>query len=144
MSSSPGAPTARSDASQPIRVVTAASLFDGHDAAINIMRRILQAQGAEVIHLEAIQRMDRALREFRIRGVRTNLAFLETLLSHAKFRGGDYTTRFIDETPELFHFAKRRDRATRLLRFIGDAVLVAVKAPHEVFLDLLGVHADVQ
>jgi methylmalonyl-CoA mutase len=51
MSSSPGAPTARSDASQPIRVVTAASLFDGHDAAINIMRRILQAQGAEVIHL---------------------------------------------------------------------------------------------
>ncbi|MEO1912424.1 MAG: cobalamin-dependent protein, partial [Myxococcales bacterium] len=36
---------------QPVRVVTAASLFDGHDAAINIMRRILQAQGAEVIHL---------------------------------------------------------------------------------------------
>ena len=34
-----------------VRVVTAASLFDGHDAAINIMRRILQAQGAEVIHL---------------------------------------------------------------------------------------------
>ncbi|PPR24265.1 MAG: 2-oxoglutarate carboxylase large subunit, partial [Alphaproteobacteria bacterium MarineAlpha10_Bin2] len=72
---------------------------------------------------EAIQRMDRALREFRIRGVRTNLAFLETLLSHAKFRGGDYTTRFIDETPELFHFAKRRDRATRLLRFIGDVIV---------------------
>ena len=35
----------------PVRVVTAASLFDGHDAAINIMRRILQSQGAEVIHL---------------------------------------------------------------------------------------------
>jgi methylmalonyl-CoA mutase len=34
-----------------VRVVTAASLFDGHDAAINIMRRILQSQGAEVIHL---------------------------------------------------------------------------------------------
>jgi methylmalonyl-CoA mutase len=37
--------------SRPIRVVTAAALFDGHDAAINIMRRILQSQGAEVIHL---------------------------------------------------------------------------------------------
>ena len=36
---------------EPVRVVTAASLFDGHDAAINIMRRILQSQGAEVIHL---------------------------------------------------------------------------------------------
>jgi pyruvate carboxylase len=72
---------------------------------------------------EAILRMDRALREFRIRGVRTNLLFLEALLSHAKFRGGDYTTRFIDETPELFHFAKRRDRATRLLRFIGDVIV---------------------
>ncbi|MDP6590376.1 MAG: biotin carboxylase N-terminal domain-containing protein, partial [Alphaproteobacteria bacterium] len=72
---------------------------------------------------EAIQRMDRALREFRIRGVRTNLVFLETLLGHAKFRGGDYTTRFIDETPELFHFAKRRDRATRLLRFIGEVIV---------------------
>lgn len=72
---------------------------------------------------EAIARMDRALREFRIRGVRTNLIFLETLLGHAKFRGGDYTTRFIDETPELFHFAKRRDRATRLLRFIGEVIV---------------------
>jgi methylmalonyl-CoA mutase len=42
----------RGDASRPpVRVVTAASLFDGHDAAINIMRRLLQAQGAEVIHL---------------------------------------------------------------------------------------------
>ena len=72
---------------------------------------------------EAIQRMDRALREFRIRGVRTNLAFLESLLGHAKFRGGDYTTRFIDETPELLHFAKRRDRATRLLRYIGEVIV---------------------
>ena len=72
---------------------------------------------------EAIARMDRALREFRIRGVRTNLVFLETLLGHAKFRSGEYTTRFIDETPELFHFGKRRDRATRLLRFIGEVIV---------------------
>ena len=72
---------------------------------------------------EAIARMDRALREFRIRGVRTNLLFLETLLGHAKFLSGEYTTRFIDETPELFHFAKRRDRATRLLRFIGEVIV---------------------
>ena len=51
---------------------------------------------------EAIARMDRALREFRIRGVATNLWFLEALIEHPKFRDADYTTRFIDETPELF------------------------------------------
>ena len=72
---------------------------------------------------EAIRRMDRALREFRIRGVATNLAFLENLINHPDFADGDYTTRFIDETPELFKFARRRDRATRLLRFIGDVIV---------------------
>ncbi|MCZ4282131.1 pyruvate carboxylase [Kiloniella laminariae] len=72
---------------------------------------------------EAIARMDRALREFRIRGVSTNLTFLENVLSHPKFRGGDYTTKFIDDTPELFHMPRRRDRASRLLRFVGDIMV---------------------
>ncbi|MBO9506407.1 pyruvate carboxylase [Thalassospira sp. A3_1] len=72
---------------------------------------------------EAVDRMDRALREFRIRGVATNLAFLENLINHPKFRAGEYTTRFIDETPELFKFVRRRDRATRLLRFIGEVTV---------------------
>jgi len=71
----------------------------------------------------AVRRMDRALREFRIRGVATNLAFVENLINHPKFLKGDYTTRFIDETPELFKFPKRRDRATKLLRFIGDVTV---------------------
>ncbi|MCP4327458.1 MAG: pyruvate carboxylase [Alphaproteobacteria bacterium] len=72
---------------------------------------------------EAIARMGRALKEFRIRGVATNLRFLEALVGHPQFRSGDYTTRFIDETPELFEFAPRRDRATRLLSFIGDVLV---------------------
>ncbi len=72
---------------------------------------------------EAIDRMDRALREFRIRGVSTNLAFLENLINHPTFRAGTYTTRFIDETPQLFSFQPKRDRATRLLRFIGDVIV---------------------
>ena len=72
---------------------------------------------------EAIDRMDRALREFRIRGVATNLFFLEALIGHPKFRSADYTTRFIDETPELFAFPPRRDRATRLLTFIGEVLV---------------------
>ena len=72
---------------------------------------------------EAVARMDRALREYRIRGVATNLAFLEALLEHPRFLAGDYTTRFIDETPELFQLAKRGDRATKLLTYIGDVTV---------------------
>jgi pyruvate carboxylase len=67
----------------------------------------------------AIRRMDRALREFRVRGVATNLQFVENVINHPAFVDGTVTTRFIDTAPELFRFAKRRDRATRLLRHIG-------------------------
>ncbi|MEQ8367230.1 MAG: pyruvate carboxylase, partial [Roseicyclus sp.] len=68
----------------------------------------------------AIARMDRALREFRIRGVSTNIAFVENLLKHPTFLNYQYHTKFIDETPELFDFRPRRDRATRILRYIAD------------------------
>ncbi|MBT7266175.1 MAG: pyruvate carboxylase, partial [Rhodospirillaceae bacterium] len=71
----------------------------------------------------ATNRMDRALREFRIRGVTTNLRFLETLINHPKFLAADYTTNFIDQTPELFEFPERRDRASRLLNFVGDVIV---------------------
>jgi pyruvate carboxylase len=69
---------------------------------------------------EAVQRMDRALREYRIRGVATNLTFLEAVLGHPSFLANEYTTRFIDETPELFQQEKRKDRATKLLTYIAD------------------------
>ena len=72
---------------------------------------------------EAASRMDRALREFRIRGVSTNLRFLESVVNHPDFLAANYTTRFIDDTPELFRFPPRRDRATRLLSFIGDVIV---------------------
>lgn len=69
---------------------------------------------------KAIARMDRALREFRIRGVATNIAFVENLLKHPSFLNDTCTTRFIDTTPELFVFKKRRDRATKILTYIAD------------------------
>ncbi len=68
----------------------------------------------------AIARMDRALREFRIRGVSTNIAFVENLLKHPVFLSNTYTTKFIDETPELFKFEKRQDRASKVLNYIAD------------------------
>ncbi len=69
---------------------------------------------------EAIARMDRALREFRIRGVSTNIAFVENLLKHPTFLDDSCTTRFIDTTPELFTFSKRRDRGTKVLTYLAD------------------------
>ncbi|MEW9919048.1 pyruvate carboxylase [Marimonas sp. MJW-29] len=68
----------------------------------------------------AIARMDRALREFRIRGVSTNIAFVENLLKHPTFLNNDYHTKFIDQTPELFQFSKRKDRGTKVLTYIAD------------------------
>ncbi|WP_048644952.1 pyruvate carboxylase [Nitratireductor soli] len=72
---------------------------------------------------EAIARMDRALREFRIRGVATNLTFLEAIIGHKEFRDATYTTRFIDQTPELFTQVKRQDRATKLLNYLADVTV---------------------
>lgn len=68
----------------------------------------------------AIHRMDRALREFRIRGVSTNIAFVENLLKHPTFLSNEYTTKFIDESTDLFNFEKRRDRGTKVLTYIAD------------------------
>lgn len=72
---------------------------------------------------EVIARMDRALREFRIRGVATNLTFLEAIVRHPDFAAMRYTTRFIDTTPELFRQVKRQDRATKLLTYLADVVV---------------------
>ncbi len=71
----------------------------------------------------ACQRADRALREFRIRGVKTNIPFLENVIGHDEFRAGLATTTLIDTTPELVKFTPRRDRATKVLNFIGNVVV---------------------
>jgi pyruvate carboxylase len=73
--------------------------------------------------VEAVSRMDRALREFRIRGVSSNLAFVEHLINHPDFLRAPVTTQFIDDNPALVQLPKRRDRATRLLRFMGDVIV---------------------
>ncbi len=71
----------------------------------------------------ALQRMHRALREFRIRGVKTNIPFLENVVTHGTFLSGGATTTFIDDTPALFDFKLRRDRATRLMQFLSDVTV---------------------
>ncbi|MDB2429978.1 pyruvate carboxylase, partial [Akkermansiaceae bacterium] len=68
----------------------------------------------------ACQRMDRALREFRIRGVKTNIPFLENVIEDKTFRSGDAHTKLIDDLPSLFEFIPKRDRATKLLNYLSD------------------------
>jgi pyruvate carboxylase len=72
---------------------------------------------------EAIARMHRALWEFRIRGVVTNLRFLDQVITNPRFARGEYTTRFIDETPELFRWPRKQDRATRILTYVGETIV---------------------
>jgi pyruvate carboxylase len=71
----------------------------------------------------AVRKGQRALREFRIRGVKTNLHFLENVLQSEVFLNGETYTRFVDETPSLFQFAPRRDRATKLLHYLAEVIV---------------------
>ena len=73
--------------------------------------------------IDAARRMERCLQEFRIRGVKTNIQFLIRLVTNEQFLEGGCTTRFIDQTPELFELPKRRDRATRLLTYLGGTIV---------------------
>ena len=73
--------------------------------------------------IDAARRMERCLQEFRVRGVKTNIPFLIRLVTNEQFLKGGCTTRFIDHTPELFDLPKRRDRATRLLTYLGDTIV---------------------
>jgi len=72
---------------------------------------------------QALDRMHRSLREMRIRGVKTNIPFLENVIAHKDFVQGKATTRMIDVTPSLFKFKARKDRATRLLRYLGEVIV---------------------
>ncbi|MCH9652384.1 MAG: pyruvate carboxylase [Planctomycetes bacterium] len=71
----------------------------------------------------ASARVERCLQEFRIRGVKTNIPFLLKLITNPTFIKGDCFTRFIDETPDLFEFPKRHDRATKLLTYLADTIV---------------------
>ncbi|MBE5395650.1 pyruvate carboxylase [Brevibacillus borstelensis] len=72
---------------------------------------------------QAARKMLRTLREFRIRGVKTNLPFLENVVTHPDFLSGQYDTSFIDTKQELFIFPGRQDRGTKLLSYIGNTIV---------------------
>ena len=69
------------------------------------------------------RRMTRALKEFRVRGVKTNIKFLENVISHPQFQEGDVHVNFIDQNPDLFEFRKGRDRGTKSIKFLGEIIV---------------------
>lgn len=83
---------------------------------------------------EAAQKMHRALKEFRIRGVKNNIQFLENLITTEDFVAGNATVNFIQEHPELFQFTQRQDRGTKVLQFLADVTVNGnpdVKVKHD-------------
>lgn len=81
---------------------------------------LVKATTYGLTHQIAITKMLRCLKEFRIRGVKTNIQFLENVLKNPHFVKGDYSTDFVDTTPALFVFNKPLDRGNKLLNYIAD------------------------
>lgn len=109
--------------------VTISPFFDSMLVKVSASGRTLRG---------AAQRLHRALREFRIRGVKTNIGFLENVIAHPTFYNGECTVKFIDDNPELFEISKKFDRATKTLRFLANVTVnghpdVKVKDQSKVF-----------
>lgn len=79
----------------------------------------------------ACRKMRRALAEFRVRGVKTNIPFLSNILKYPEFREGKATVNFIKNTPSLFEIQRSRNRATRMVNFLGDITVNGNPDVHE-------------
>ncbi len=90
---------------------------------------LIKVIGRALTFEAAARKVSRALLEFRIRGVATNIPFLRNVLSHPRFLTGDIDTAFIRDTPRLFRFARRRNRGMRLLRFLSELVVNGPMTP---------------
>ena len=77
----------------------------------------------------ATRKLARALAEFRIRGVKTNIPFLQNVVGHPRFLSGTTDTAFVDETPALFDLAPRRNRAQKLLHLLGHVIVNGPVSP---------------
>ena len=120
----------RLDAGSVYQGVTISPFFDSMLVKVSASSRTLDG---------ACRKMRRALAEFRIRGVKTNMAFLDNILAHSTFREGNVTVNFINKNPDLFIIKEPRNRANKIVSFLGDVTLngnldVKVKDPSAKFL----------
>jgi len=94
--------------------------FSGAEVTPYYDSLLVKVCAAGLTYHDACNKMSRALAEWRVRGVKTNLPFLRNVLKHPQFLAGKTTTTFIDDTPALLEFVERNDRATKLLEYIAD------------------------
>ncbi|MBL7924740.1 MAG: pyruvate carboxylase [Bacteroidia bacterium] len=104
----------RIDEGSSYQGVKVSPFFDSMLAKVTAQGRTLAGAGS---------RMYRTLMEFRIRGVKTNIPFLENVINHPVFREGKATVKFIEKYPELFVFRKKQDSGTRVLRYLADVIV---------------------
>jgi len=104
----------RLDAGSLYQGVTVSPFFDSMLVKVSANSRTLDG---------ACRKMNRALAEFRIRGVKTNIPFLMNILKHPTFRDGKVTVNFIKNHPDLFKFQESRNRATKIVKFLGDVTV---------------------
>ncbi|MDR6300925.1 pyruvate carboxylase [Mesonia maritima] len=104
----------RLDAGSVYQGVTISPFFDSMLTKVTANSRTLDG---------ACRKMRRALAEFRVRGVKTNMAFLDNILKDPTFRRGEVTVNYIKNTPELFKITEPRNRATKMVNFLGDIIV---------------------
>ncbi|MDH5751191.1 MAG: pyruvate carboxylase [Deltaproteobacteria bacterium] len=96
---------------------------EGHRISLSYDSLLFKITARALTFPEAVAKMHRSLREFRVRGVKTNIPFLENVIQHPSFLSGEVTTSFIDDHPELIRYSERKDRATKILNFLGSVTV---------------------
>ncbi|MBA8778141.1 pyruvate carboxylase [Staphylococcus schleiferi subsp. coagulans] len=101
----------------------AGDAFQGAEISPYYDSLLVKVSTHAVSYKEAREKMERSLQEMRIRGVKTNIPFLRNVINHAQFASGDYTTKFLEASPELFVIQPSRDRGTKTLEYIGNVTI---------------------
>ncbi|WP_085814223.1 pyruvate carboxylase [Geoanaerobacter pelophilus] len=114
--------TYRSSAGCGVRL-DAGNAFTGSQITPHYDSLLVKVSSWGLTFAEAAHIMDRSLQEFRVRGVKTNIGFLENVITHPVFLAGDCNTSFIDQHPELLVIPEKKDRANKVLQFLGDVIV---------------------
>lgn len=101
----------------------AGDAFQGAEISPYYDSLLVKVSTHAISYKEAREKMERSLQEMRIRGVKTNIPFLRNVINHAQFASGDYTTKFLEASPELFVIQPSRDRGTKTLEYIGNVTI---------------------
>ncbi|QXM08134.1 pyruvate carboxylase [Geomonas subterranea] len=114
--------TYRSSAGCGVRL-DAGNAFTGAQITPHYDSLLVKVSSWGLTFTEAAHIMDRSLQEFRVRGVKTNIGFLENVITHPVFLAGECNTSFIDQHPELLVIPEKKDRANKVLNFLGDVIV---------------------